>query len=166
MDNLLDEQTIDWMDKWTQSFNSNWLPWNKEWTIYSFFFFWKVLCILMPTWRKGGRHPNLTCKIESEKKGLEVKSLMDGSKNRRGEHHQTLSSVSMCVSFDLKKSDEKREKMTYSKAISAANRADVYITDDKCVSSWYKLKYRKNNQKALVYNYSDESLVQYRSRCP
>jgi hypothetical protein len=91
---------------------------------------------------------------------MEVKSIMDGSKKM--EHQQLFFSLSLLMYWW---EWWERQKMTYSKA-TIANWTYVYITDDKCVSYWYKLKYRKNSQKALVYNYSDESLVQYRYRCP
>ncbi len=166
MDNLLDEQTIDWMNKWTQSFNSNLLPWNEEWTseektIYSSFEgFWYNNAD--KTEKVGDTR--IQHKEGKREKKLEVKSIMDGSEKKKGTPSTTLLSLSLPLNI-LKKEWWERQKMTYSKA-TTTNRMYVCITDDKCVSYWCKLKYRKNSEKALVYNYSDESLVQYRSRCP
>jgi len=148
------------MNKWTQSFNSNLLPWNEEWTSEekAIYYFSKVLYNNADKTEKVG-DTRIQHKEGKKKREMEVKSIMDGSEKKK-EHHQLLFSLLI-----LLKEWWERQKMTYSKA-TTANRMYVCITDDKCVSYWYKLKYRNNSQEALVYNYSDESLVRCRYRCP
>jgi len=136
------------------------LKWGvNEWRESDLFFFEVFLYNNADKTEKSGRHPNTTQRREI-KREMEVNSIMDGSEKKKREHHQLLFSLLI-----LLKEWWERQKMTYSKA-TTANRMYVCITDDKCVSYWYKLKYRKNSQEALVYNYSDESLVQCRYRCP
>jgi len=68
MDNLLDEQTIDWMNKWIQSFKSNLLPWNEEWTIEekkTIYSFWKVFV----SYKNAGKTEKwATTEYDTEKK--------------------------------------------------------------------------------------------------
>ena len=130
---------------------------------------------IMPTKRKREWYPNTTPHREKR----QVKSIMDERGGREREREGTSSATLLCLprslslsrsllrslSFDGRTSTMRKTKddLLEGYYVLASGCVCVCVSDDKCVSCWCKLKYKKNSQEALVHNYSDESLARCRS---